>query len=181
MSERLHPFSKYAYQIIGELHSEHVIPKKTPIQPVFARDIPGTLVVRPPFVDGLKDIEGFSHLILIYHLHRAGAPRLHVTPFMGDRVHGIFATRHPLRPNPIGLSIVRLVRREGDTLRLLDVDILDGTPVLDIKPFVPKFDVIEGARGGWTEEVDEDTKHRRGLRGYDASGKAPLATAETRP
>jgi tRNA-Thr(GGU) m(6)t(6)A37 methyltransferase TsaA len=102
-------------------------------------------------VEGIKDLEGFTHVILLYHLHRVRRTDLTVTPFLGWEPRGVFATRAPTRPNPIGLSIVRLIRIEGNRLHLGDVDILDGTPLLDIKPYVPDFDRPEAARAGWLE------------------------------
>jgi tRNA-Thr(GGU) m(6)t(6)A37 methyltransferase TsaA len=106
-------------------------------------------VIEPEYVDGLRDIEGFSHIILIYHFHLSKGFSLVVKPFMDDRLHGVFATRAPRRPNSIGFSVVRLIRMEGWTLHIEDVDIVDGTPLLDIKPFVPKFDVVKVERIGW--------------------------------
>jgi tRNA-Thr(GGU) m(6)t(6)A37 methyltransferase TsaA len=151
---------------IGIIHSEHARPEETPIQPAYAEGCPGTVVLYPQFAAGLKDIEGFSHLFLLYHLHRSGPCKLVVTPFLDDTPRGLFATRHPCRPNGIGLSIVRLVRREGATLFLEDVDILDGTPLLDIKPFLPACDIPTDTRGGWTEGLDPQESRRRGRRGY---------------
>jgi len=151
-------------RIIGTIHSEHFALDETPIQPAFARGCSGRAVLRPEFAAGLRDIEGFSHLILLYHLHRACSMMLTVKPFLEDAEHGVFATRHPRRPNPIGLSVVRLVRREGATLFLADVDILDGTPLLDIKPYVGRFDCIRDTRNGWQDQVDEPTAQQRGRR-----------------
>jgi tRNA-Thr(GGU) m(6)t(6)A37 methyltransferase TsaA len=122
-----------------------------PIQPPGARGTPGRVELRPELEPGLQDIEGFSHLLLIYHLHRAPPGRLRVTPFLDAQARGIFATRAPARPNPIGLSVVRLVRREGATLHIEDVDVLDGTPLLDLKPYVPAFDGAADVRVGWFE------------------------------
>jgi tRNA-Thr(GGU) m(6)t(6)A37 methyltransferase TsaA len=120
-----------------------------PIQPTAAVGIRGTVEVFPEFVDGLKDLDGFSHLILLYHFHRAGKARLTVTPFLDTDPRGLFATRAPSRPNPIGLSVVRLFSVEGNTLCIENVDIVDGTPLLDIKPYVPKSDHDEEVRIGW--------------------------------
>jgi tRNA-Thr(GGU) m(6)t(6)A37 methyltransferase TsaA len=124
------------------------------------------------FAEGLADIEGFSHVYLIYWLHRAAPAQLRVKPFLEDREHGIFATRAPCRPNPIGLSLVRLVRREGPTLLLEGVDVLDGTPLLDLKPYSPRYDTVEQPRGGWTDRVDEATAQTRGRRGYRSDTSA---------
>jgi len=123
-----------------------------PIQAVAARGIPGTIEIADEFVEGLRDLEGFSHLTLLYHLHAVEAPVLTVTPFLDDDVHGIFATRSPARPNAIGLSTVRLVRLREREIDIEDVDMLDGTPLLDIKPYVPAFDDRAGAEVGWFQE-----------------------------
>jgi tRNA-Thr(GGU) m(6)t(6)A37 methyltransferase TsaA len=120
-----------------------------PIQSAAARGVPGRIELLPGLAEGTQDLDGFSHLWLIYHLHLVTGSGLTVTPFLDDRPHGVFATRSPKRPNPIGLSVVRLVRVEGSTLQLEDVDVLDGTPLLDIKPYVPDFDVREAERIGW--------------------------------
>lgn len=114
----------------------------------------------------MRDLEGFSHVYLIYHFHRSGPARLVVKPFLQDVERGVFATRAPCRPNAVGLSIVELVRREGNVLHLDGVDILDGTPLLDVKPYTARFDRIESTRNGWQDEVDEETARERGKRGY---------------
>ncbi len=154
------------YRPIGIIRSPHQKPEETPIQPAYARGCPGRAEVFPEFADGLRDLEGFSHLYLIFHLHRAGPAKLLVKPFLQDVDRGVFATRSPRRPNPIGLSIVRLVGREGSVLLLKDLDILDGTPLLDIKPYTAKFDGIKTTRNGWQDQVDAETARRLGRRGY---------------
>jgi len=154
------------YKPIGVIRSEHLAVEETPIQPVYAKGCRGRAEVFAEFADGLRDLEGFSHVYLIYHFHRAGPARLMVKPFLQDVERGVFATRAPCRPNAIGLSVVELVRREGNVLHLDGVDILDGTPLLDIKPYTAKFDLFETARNGWQDDVDEETARRRGRRGY---------------
>lgn len=157
---------------VGIIHSEHTEPGRTPIQSVCAHGSAGVVLVFPEFEEGLDDIEGFSHLHLIYWLHRAGEATndlsgersLRIVPFLDDVPHGIFATRSPIRPNPLGLSVVRLVERCGRELVVEDVDVLDGTPLLDIKPYVEGFDLRLGTRGGWTEHVTSDEFLRRGER-----------------
>ncbi|NJE25558.1 tRNA (N6-threonylcarbamoyladenosine(37)-N6)-methyltransferase TrmO [Thermococcus sp. MV5] len=139
------------YKPIGIIHTPFKDPRGVPIQPSAARGIEGEVEVFPEYVKGLKDLEGFSHIILIYHFHLAKPNSLLVRPYMDAEYHGVFATRAPSRPNPIGLSIVRLVRVEGNVLHIKDVDIVDGTPLLDIKPYVPDFDVREVERIGWLE------------------------------
>jgi tRNA (adenine37-N6)-methyltransferase len=151
---------------IGTIWSEHCVLEETPVQPEFARGCTGQAEVFQEYEEGLKDIETFSHVILIYSLHKAEGPRLVVKPFLEDPPHGIFATRYPSRPNHIGLSVVRLIRREGAVLILEDVDILDGTPLIDIKPYVPRFDAPGDANGGWTDKVDLQEAMRRGRRMY---------------
>ena len=134
---------------IGTIHSPFTDLKDMPIQPVGDACRPGTAVILPEFVDGLKDLSGFSHLILLYHFHKAPRTDITVKPFLDPEPKGVFATRAPTRPNHIGLSVVELVKVEGAVLHLARVDILDGTPLLDIKPFVPEFDQPSGVRTGW--------------------------------
>jgi tRNA-Thr(GGU) m(6)t(6)A37 methyltransferase TsaA len=139
---------------------------------VCAGGSPGRIEVFPDYAEGLDDIEGFSHLHLIYWLHRAAdvlssvaAPSpLKIVPFLDDVPRGVFATRAPVRPNPLGLSIVRLMERHGAELLVEDLDMLDGTPLLDIKPYVEGFDLRVGTRGGWTEQVSRVTFVNRGER-----------------
>jgi len=155
-----------SYEPIGVIHTPHTAPERTPIQPVYAQGCHGRAEVLSEYAEGLKDLDGFSHIILIYHFHEAGSARLSVQPFLQEVDRGVFSTRAPCRPNPIGLSIVELVKREGTTLHLDGVDILDGAPLLDIKPYVGRFDRIEGTRDGWHNEVDESMAQLRGRRGY---------------
>jgi tRNA-Thr(GGU) m(6)t(6)A37 methyltransferase TsaA len=154
------------FKPIGLIHSEHVNAEKTPIQPVYAKGCTGEAVIFPEYAQGLADLDGFSHIYLVYYFHQAPPLRLTVKPFLQDRKRGLFATRAPGRPNAIGLSIVELLGREGCTLHLDGLDILDNTPLLDIKPYTAKFDCITSTRNGWQDEVDEETARQRGLRGY---------------
>ncbi len=140
------------YKPIGVIHSPFKEPKGIPIQPAGAQGIDGTVELFPEYTEGLKDVEGFSHLILIYHFHLSKESPLKVKPYMDNKVHGVFAMRGPSRPNSIGISIVRLVRVEGNILRIQDIDIVDGTPLLDIKPYVPEFDIREVEKTGWLEK-----------------------------
>jgi tRNA-Thr(GGU) m(6)t(6)A37 methyltransferase TsaA len=158
------------YRPIGVIRSEHVAAQETPIQPAYAKGCKGRVEVFPEFAPGLRDLEGFSHVYLIYHFHQAGPAKLMVKPFLQDVERGVFATRAPCRPNAVGLSIVELVRREGNVLHLDGVDILDGTPLLDIKPYTAKFDRFETARNGWQDEVDEEAARQRGRRAYPGGG-----------
>jgi len=140
------------YKPIGVIPSPFKEPKGTPIQPAGAKGVEGTVEVFPEYAEGLKDVEGFSHVILIYHFHLSKGAPLKVKPYMDNEPHGVFAMRGPSRPNPIGISVVRLVRIEQNILHIQDVDIVDGTPLLDIKPYVPKFDIREAERIGWLEK-----------------------------
>ena len=144
------------YEPIGIIHSPFTDTNGMPIQPTSSRGIAGTAEVKPYYADGLKDIEGFSHIILLYHFHFSNGPLLQVKPFLDDSVRGIFSTRAPRRPNPIGLSVVRLTGVENTTLYIEDVDILDGTPLLDIKPYVPEFDHRQVDKIGWLSENVND-------------------------
>jgi tRNA-Thr(GGU) m(6)t(6)A37 methyltransferase TsaA len=134
---------------IGVINTPYRKPKGTPIQPTGALGVEGTVEVFPEYTGGLKDLDGFSHVILLYYFHLSGEYSLTVRPYMDKEAKGVFATRFPGRPNPIGLSIVRLKGINGRFLRIMDVDIVDGTPLLDIKPYVPAFDHREDVRIGW--------------------------------
>ena len=144
--------NEITYKPIGVIHSPFKEPKGTPIQPASAKGADGTVEIFPAYVEGLKDVDGFSHIILIYHFHLSKPSSLTARPFMDNERHGIFAIRGPSRPNPIGVSIVRLIRVEGNILYIQDLDILDGTPLLDIKPYVPEFDRTDVSRIGWLEK-----------------------------
>jgi tRNA-Thr(GGU) m(6)t(6)A37 methyltransferase TsaA len=150
-----------SYQPIGTIHSPFKGIEKVPIQPAAASGIRGTVEVFAEFVAGLQDLNGFSHIILLYHFHRITQARLTVVPFLDDRPRGVFATRAPSRPNPIGLSIVRLLGIEGNVLHVENVDIVDGTPLLDIKPYVPAFDHNEVERTGWLETAGQRVREKR--------------------
>jgi tRNA-Thr(GGU) m(6)t(6)A37 methyltransferase TsaA len=157
---------------IGIIHTEHREPAQTPIQPVCGEGSPGRVEVFSRYAEGLDDVDGFSHLHLIYWLHRAidieasvvGPSPLKVVPFLDDVPRGVFATRTPVRPNPLGLSVARLVERRGADLLVEDLDVLDGTPLLDIKPYVEGFDLRLGTRGGWFEKVSREKFVTRGER-----------------
>jgi len=140
------------YKSIGVIHSSFKEPRGTPIQPAGAEGTSGTVEIFPEYAEGLKDIEGFSHIILLYHFHLSKGSTLLAKPFMDNEMHGIFAIRGTSRPNPIGISVVRLVKVEGNMLHIQDVDIVDGTPLLDIKPYIPEFDIREVERIGWLEK-----------------------------
>jgi len=146
---------------IGVIHSPFKDPKGTPIQPPGGRNISARIEIFPEYEEGLKDLDGFSHIILIYHFHRSKGSKLLVTPFMDDELRGVFSTRAPTRPNPIGLSVVELVKVEGRTLHIECVDILDGTPILDIKPYVPEVDSCKDARVGWLANAKDRFEKKR--------------------
>jgi len=149
------------YKPIGIMHSQFKEPKGTPIQPSAAKNIKGIVEVFTEYEKGLKDIDGFSHIILIYHFHLTKSYSLEAKPFMDNRTHGVFATRAPARPNPIGLSVVRLIRIEGKMIFIKDVDIVDGTPLLDIKPFLLEFDHTDKIKKGWlTGNINKLDKSR---------------------
>lgn len=161
--------SEIIYRPIGIIHSEHTVAEKTPIQPVYAEGCKGYAEVFPDFTEGLKDLEGFSHIYLIYHFHQSPQCKLIVKPFLQDIDRGIFSTRAPFRPNPVGLSVVELKKVERNILHVDGIDVLDGTPLLDIKPYTAKFDLHLVKKNGWQDEVEEHTAQRRGKRGYSRS------------
>lgn len=136
---------------IGIIHSPFTETTGTPIQPRFADGAAGHVEVFEEFAPGLADLDGFSHVHLIYHFHRSTGYSLVVTPYLDDTERGLFATRAPRRPNPIGLSVVRLERVEGRLLHVADLDVIDGTPLLDIKPFNPSVDHRGASSVGWME------------------------------
>jgi tRNA-Thr(GGU) m(6)t(6)A37 methyltransferase TsaA len=133
---------------IGVVHTPFAEGDEIPIQPAFSQAA-GQVELDAAYAEGLQDLEGFSHIILIYALHRSEGFALRVKPFLDREERGVFATRYPRRPNPIGLSVVRLVARRGNLLEIAGADMLDGTPLLDIKPYVPEFDRVDGGTAGW--------------------------------
>lgn len=137
------------YKPIGVIHSPFKEPKNVPIQAVESKNTKGTIEIYPEYIEGLNDLAGFSHIILLYHFNRVKGFSLTVRPFLDNSLHGIFATRSPARPNAIGISTVRLTGIENSKLHIQDVDILDDTPILDIKPYVPKFDYRKTTKIGW--------------------------------
>ena len=146
---------------IGIIHTPYTEPKGMPIQPAGAAGVCGRVEVFEEYRAGLKDLDGFSHVILLYHFHHSHGFNLQVVPFMDCEPRGLFATRAPKRPNPIGLSVVQLDRIENGTLHVQNVDILDGTPLIDIKPYVPEFDSPTDIRTGWLEEAKKTLQKRR--------------------
>lgn len=151
---------------IGVIRSEHMVARETPIQPIYAKGCLGRVEIFPEFAEGLQDLQGFSHIYLLFHFNQTEPMQLTVKPFLQDIARGVFSTRAPCRPNGIGMSIVELVGQEGNVLLLDGVDILDGTPLLDIKPYSARFDRLENTRNGWQDEVDEETAQGLGRRAY---------------
>jgi len=147
------------YQPIGIIHSPFKKMPGTPIQSTFSKDGEGTVELFPQFKQGLKDLKGFSHIILIYHFHQSKGYDLLCRPFLDEVKRGLFATRAPRRPNPIGLSIVRLKNIRGTTLRVASLDVLDETPLIDIKPYIPEFDALTSPQVGWFKKALKKKKH----------------------
>lgn len=146
---------------IGVIHTPFKTLEGMPIQPSGATGIEGVVEVFEEFRPGLKDLKGFSHIILLYHFHGSSGFKLHVVPFLDSKPRGLFSTRAPKRPNPIGLSVVQLYRIKNGMLFVRNVDILDNTPLLDIKPYVPAFDAPENVRTGWLEKATKNTSMKR--------------------
>jgi tRNA-Thr(GGU) m(6)t(6)A37 methyltransferase TsaA len=151
----------FSFKPIGIIFTPYQDPQGTPIQAAASLGVQGRIQIFPEYQEGLQDVEGFSHLILIYVFHLCRDYSLKVKPFLDDVKRGVFATRAPARPNPIGLSVVRLKRVEEETLYISDVDMLDGTPLLDLKPYVPEFDHRGGARIGWLKKNLDKLKNAK--------------------
>ena len=144
-------------QQIGVIHSPHKQAADAPVQASLAAGIEGTVEVFPKFSAGLKDVEGFERIWLVYWFHQASEAQLIVTPYLDTAPHGLFATRAPCRPNPIGLSCVRLAEIRGNMLLVDGLDVLDNTPLLDVKPYVPAFDAFQAKRIGWCANISSDS------------------------
>ncbi len=151
-------------QPLGLIRTPHQDPDRTPIQPCFAGAARGEVQLDLGYAEGLEGLAGFSHAFLIYHLHRATPGPLRVKPFMLDEFMGVFACRYPHRPNALGMSLVKILAVEGDRVRFEGADMLDGTPLLDIKPYFPKADCPDAACGGWTDQIGMDEAWRIGTR-----------------
>ncbi|MHC4842392.1 MAG: tRNA (N6-threonylcarbamoyladenosine(37)-N6)-methyltransferase TrmO [Planctomycetota bacterium] len=134
---------------VGIIHSPYKTKESCPIQNLYSKESQGIIEIFPEYEDGLKDIETFSHIILLYQFDRAGEVKLIRPTFLDDKPHGVFASRHPCRPNGIGLTIVKLLKRKKNILEVSGIDVLDGTPLIDIKPYVPRFDSFPDAEEGW--------------------------------
>ena len=153
--------SPVSYQPIGIVHTPFKEQAVTPIQGVFSPDSTGEVEIFPQYVAGLKDISGFSYIILIYHFHLSRGFSLVKRPFLDNEDKGIFSIRHYERPNPIGISVVRLDRVEGNRLTIGGIDIVDGTPLLDIKPYVHDFDARQTDKNGWYENAANLQEYQR--------------------
>jgi tRNA-Thr(GGU) m(6)t(6)A37 methyltransferase TsaA len=149
------------FRPIGVIHTPFKDLAAMPIQPTSDTSGPGTVEVFPEFAAGLQDLEGFSHVYLLYYLHKVRQSRLIVTPFLDSQPRGVFATRAPSRPNPIGLSLVELVRVEENLLIVQGIDVLDQTPLLDIKPYVPEFEGTDEIRIGWLAQARGKIRDQR--------------------
>jgi tRNA-Thr(GGU) m(6)t(6)A37 methyltransferase TsaA len=152
---------KVEYRPIGVIHSGYKQKEGVPIQGALSKNSRGTVEVFKKYQRGLKGLEGFSHVILVYHFHLAKGYTLLTKPFLDDKEYGTFACRTPRRPNPIGISIVRLERITGNVLHVNDVDIIDGTPLLDIKPYVSRFDAKAKTRDGWLKEKLKNVREHK--------------------
>ncbi len=158
--------TKITYTPIGIIHSPHHCIDDMPIQPCGATGVRGTVEIFEKWVPGLKDLKGFSHIFLIYHFHKSEKTALQVTPFLDKQPRGVFATRSPNHPNPIGLSVVRLTEIRNQLLEIEGVDILDGTPLLDIKPYVPEFDHHSPVKTGWLGKTAGQAQEKRSDRRF---------------
>lgn len=149
------------YQPIGIVHSPFQSLEGMPIQPAGAKGVKGTIDIYDAFRPGLKDLDGFSHILLLYQFHRSEGFKLEVVPFLDTVPRGVFATRAPKRPNPIGLSVVALKGMKNGVLYIENVDILDGTPLLDIKPYIPEFDHANHVKTGWLGNSQQDVSRKQ--------------------
>lgn len=150
-----------SFRSIGRIESPFQSPEEMPIQSKGADGIFGKIILLPEFEDGLKDLDGFSHIILLYHWHLSDGYSLHVKPFLDTVERGLFSTRAPRRPNPIGISVVRLHGIEGNILHIEGVDVINGTPLLDIKPYIPAVDTVEADRAGWVSGNEDSFRTRK--------------------
>ena len=166
-----HNESVISFTPIGTIHSPFTEPAGMPIQPAGAPGVRGTVRIDEKYREGLRDLCGFSRIILLYHLHRSEGYSLDVIPFLDTVPHGIFATRAPRRPNAIGLSIVRLIAVNDCELVIEGVDVVDGTPLLDIKPYVPEFDCFPDEKSGWFAGCRERVVNIRADERFCGNGK----------
>lgn len=153
--------SQIKLEPIGVIRTPYTKLEDMPIQPGGGRDVQGELLINSGYCDGLADLDGFSHIYLLYLFHQAKITKMSVVPFMDDRPRGVFSTRAPVRPNHIGLSVVELKGVEGCRVKIANIDILDGTPLLDIKPYIEAFDLVDKPRSGWMEARRSEVEFKR--------------------
>lgn len=159
------------YTPIGICRSPWKSQESTPIQPAAAKDTAGTLEIYEQYRGGLADLDGFSHIIVLFHLHKSAPYRLKVVPYLDTEERGVFSTRAPSRPNSIGLSTVRIISVEGNIIHITGVDMLDGSPVLDIKPYIPKLDSIKTEKTGWLSRREKGFEHSKADRRFSHEKK----------
>jgi tRNA (adenine37-N6)-methyltransferase len=140
------------FKSIGTIHTPYKLKEGMPIQSSGAKGVKGTIELKKKFIKGIKDLDGFSHIYLIYHFHKSKGFELQVIPFLDNKPHGVFSTRVPKRPNSIGISVVKLLSIKENILEIENVDMIDGTPLLDIKPYISEFDIHEIEKSGWIKE-----------------------------
>lgn len=157
---------KINFNSIGIIHSPFKEKAGMPVQPAAAAGVKGEVLLQEKYIEGLADLDGFSHIYLIYYLHQSKGYQLKVIPFLDETERGLFATRAPRRPNPIGISVVRLLAVHKNRLEIENVDILDGTPLLDIKPFVPAFDSFPADKTGWLDGKENKLKDKKSDRRF---------------
>jgi len=155
--------TKIEFDIIGKIYTPFDKLEGMPIQPIGAKGIKGKIHLNNELVGGLKDLEHFSHLTLIYYLHKSKGYSLEVKPFLDNAYHGVFATRSPKRPNSIGISVVKLDSIENNIIHISNIDVLNETPLLDIKPYVPQLyeDTCKDLKIGWFEEKHENAEYTK--------------------
>jgi len=159
----------FYFELIGTIYTPFLSEENMPIQPAAATKVEGKIIIREDLVPALSDLDGFSHIILIYYFHKSKGFDHQVVPFLDTVSHGLFATRAPRRPNAIGLSVVRLVRIEGNVLFVENVDMLNETPLLDIKPYVSAFDNIHAEKCGWLDKKSEELKSAKSDKRFGGS------------
>jgi tRNA-Thr(GGU) m(6)t(6)A37 methyltransferase TsaA len=146
---------------IGMIHTQFTSVENIPIQPSAAQGVKGHIILDNKYIDGLSDLDGFSHCYLLYHFHQSNSYKLKVAPFLDEKPRGVFATRAPKRPNAIGLSLVKLTGIEGNRISIENVDILNGTPLLDIKPYIPEMENVQKVKLGWISDKLDQLSSKR--------------------
>ncbi|MBU8892160.1 MAG: tRNA (N6-threonylcarbamoyladenosine(37)-N6)-methyltransferase TrmO [Bacteroidales bacterium] len=139
------------FKPIGFIKTPFKSKEGMPIQSTGAQGVKGTIEIEAEYIEGLKDLDGFSHIILIYHFHLSKTYELSIKPFMDDNLRGIFSTRAPKRPNPVGFTVVKLIEIKDNLVHIENIDVIDGTPLIDIKPFIPDIDSPDVQKLGWLQ------------------------------